>query len=59
MFLKKKSLVHMSLVKPFFSYRFFEEIIDFVKNCWQKKKILFSWLFFYLPKIKPELKMEV
>ena len=31
---KKKKLVHMSLVKPLSSYRFFEEIIDFVKSYW-------------------------
>ena len=30
---KKRKLVHTSLVKHLFSYRIFEEIIDFVKRC--------------------------
>ena len=58
-FSKKKKLAHMSLVKPLSSYRFSEEIIEFVKKLLAKKKILFSWLFVHLPKIKPEPKMEV
>ena len=56
---KKKKLVHMSLVKRLLSYHSFEEIIEFVKNLLAKRKILFSWLFFHLPEIKPEPKMEV
>ena len=35
---KKKKLVHRPLVKPLFSYRSFKEIIEFVKNYWQKKE---------------------
>ena len=42
---KKKKLVHMSLVKPLFSYCFFKEIIDFVKCYQQKRKFFFPGYF--------------
>lgn len=34
----------MYLVKPL-SYPFFEEIIAFIKDHWQKKKVFFLWYF--------------
>ena len=40
-FSKKKKLVHMSLIKPLSSYRFSEEIIEFVKKTIGKKENYF------------------
>ena len=53
---KKKKLIHMPLVKLLFSYRSFEEIIDFVKSYWQKRKFFFPGYFFIYPKLKQSLK---
>ena len=53
---KKKKLVHTSLVKHLFSYRFFVEIIDFVKSCWQEIKFFFPGYFFIYPKLNQSLK---
>ena len=38
---KKKKLVHLSLEKPLLSYHSFEEIIQFVNDVWQKRKLFF------------------
>ena len=46
----------MSLVKPLSSYRFSEEIIEFVKNYWQKRKFFFSGYFFIYLKLNQSLK---
>ena len=58
MFLKKKKLVHMSLVKRLLSYRSFEEIIKFVKNYWQKRKFFFPGYFFIYRKLNQSLKWK-
>ena len=58
MYLKKKKLVHLSLVKPLLSYNFIDDMIEFIKNYWNKRNF-FSWLFLYLPKIEPKSKMEI
>ena len=31
---KQKKIVNMSLMKPLVSYKFFNEIIQFIKNFW-------------------------
>ena len=53
---KKEKLVHISLVKPLLSYRSFEEIIELVKNYWQKRKFCFPGYFFIYPKLNHSLK---
>ena len=53
---KKKKLVHMSLVKPLLTYHSFKEIIEFVKNYWQKREFIFPGYFFIYPKLNQSLK---
>ena len=52
----KKKIVHMFLDKPLFSYRFFEEIINFVKNYWGKRQLFFPGYFFIYPELNQSLK---
>ena len=48
---KKRTLVHMSLVKSLTSYKFFKEIINFVRICWNKRKRFYPrYIFFLYPK---------
>ena len=40
----------MSLVKPLTSYKFFKEIINFVRICWNKRKKFYPRYFFFVSK---------
>ena len=51
MCLKKKKLVHFSFLKPFISYPFFEELVDFVRNYWQKRKFFYPGYRFTYPRM--------
>ena len=53
---KEKKLIYISLVKSLLSYRFLEEIIEFLKNYWQKGKFFFPGYFFIYPKLNQSLK---
>ena len=47
---KKKKLVHMSLAKPLQAYKFFKDIISFIRNYWNSRKFLctgYSICYFY------------
>ena len=46
---KKKKSVHIYLEKPFTSYYYYDEIIDFVNGFWQRKKYLFAGYYFIHP----------
>lgn len=53
---KKKKLVHMSLVKPLLSWYFFEDIIKFVKEYWNKRKCFYPGYFIDYPRLNQSLK---
>ena len=53
---KKKKLVHLSFLKPLISYLFFEELVDFVKSYWQKRKFFYPGNHFTYPRINQSLK---
>ena len=55
---KKKKLVHLSFLKPFISYPFLEELIDFVKSYWQKRKYFYPGYYFIYPKRNQRLKWK-
>ena len=57
-FLKKEVGTYVFGHIPLFSYRFFEEIIDFVKSYWQKRKFFFPGYFFIYPKLNENLKLR-
>ena len=46
---KKKKHVHLSLKKPLFEFRSFEQIISFIKNSFEKKKDVFEAVRFEFP----------
>ena len=54
---KKKKLLHLSFLKPLVSYPFFEELIDFLKNYWQK--IFLPRLPLHVLKDKPKFEMAL
>ena len=53
---KKKKLVHMSLVKPLISYNFFKDIINIIRDYWNKKQRFYPGYFFLYPKLNQSLK---
>ena len=46
----------MSLVKPLLSWYFFEDIIEFVKEYWNKRKYFYPGYFFVYPRLNQSLK---
>ena len=55
--LKKKKIVHLFLMRPLFSYKFFKEIIKFIKNYWYHRQKFYARYFFCLSKAKSKSKM--
>lgn len=55
MYLKKKKLVHLSLVKPLLSYNFIDDMIELIKNYWNKGNF-FPGCFYIYPKLNQSLK---
>ena len=53
---KKKELKHISFLKLLLSYSFFEDLIDYIKNYWQKRKFFYPGYYFIYPKINQSLK---
>ena len=53
---KKKELKHIPFLKLVLSYSFFEELIDYIKNYWQKRKFFYPGYYFIYPKINQSLK---
>ena len=46
----------MSLMKPLLSYKFFKEIIKYIKNYWYRKQKFYPGYFFVYPKLNQSLK---
>ena len=46
---KRKKIVHMSLMKPLISYKFFNDIIKFVRTYWNRRQKLYPGYFFVNP----------
>ena len=49
-FRKRKKLVYTSLAKPLQAYKFFKDIISFIRNYWNSRKFLctgYSIFYFY------------
>ena len=55
---KKKKLVHLLFLEPLISYPFFEELIDFVKSYWQRRKFFYPGYYFICPKINQSFKWK-
>ena len=53
---KKTKTVHMSLMKPLFSYEYFREIINFIKKFWNHKQKSYPSYFFVYPKLNQNIK---
>ena len=48
--------MHISFLKPFISYPFFEELVDYIRNYWQKIKFFYPGNFFVYPRINQSFK---
>ena len=53
---KQKKIVNMSLMKPLVSYKFFNEIIQFIKIFWYHKQKFYPGYFFIYPRLNQSLK---
>ena len=53
---KKKKLVHMSLVKPLIFYKFFNDIIKFIRKYLNMRKRFYPGFFFFCPKLNQSVK---
>ena len=53
---KKKKLADLPFLKPLISYPFFDELVDFVRNYWQKRKFFYPGYQFTYPRINQSLK---
>ena len=53
---KKKKIVHMSLMKPLISYKFFNDIIKFVRTYWSRRQKLYLGYFFVNPILNQSIK---
>ena len=49
----------MPLAKLLLSYNFFEEIIEFIKNYWNKEKYFFPGHCFTYPQMNQSLKWQI
>ena len=54
--LKKKKIVRMYLMKPLVSYKFFKEMIKFIKFFWYLRQRFYPGYFFVHPKLNQSLK---
>ena len=54
--LKKKKIVHMSLVKPLISYEFFDDIIKLIKKVWNRRQKFYPGYFFVYLKLNQSIK---
>ena len=52
---KKKKILHMSLMKPLVSYKFFKKIINFIKSYWYHRQKFYPVYFFVYPKLNQSL----
>ena len=48
----------MSLVKPLISYKFFEDIIKFIRKYWNMRKVFYPGYFFSYPRLIQSLKLR-
>ena len=48
---KKKKHVHLSLKKPLFEFHSFEQIISFIKNSFEKKRMFLKSYILNFPKL--------
>ena len=53
---KKKKNIHISLMRPLVSYKFFMAIINFAKNYWCHRQKFYPVFFFVYPKLNQSLK---
>ena len=53
---EKEKIVYMSLMKPLVSYKFFNEIIQFIKIFWYHKQKFYPGYFLIYPRLNQSLK---
>ena len=53
---RKKKVVHMSLLRPLFSYKFFNDIVRFLRTYWSRRQKLYTGYFFVNPILNQSIK---